>query len=148
MDKDKSARIKTANMRERRHVPKQSEHDLQKACVNWFRYQYPGTIIYAIPNGGQRNVIVAQKLKSEGVLSGIPDLCIPAARKGYHGLYIEMKSGRNTTTENQNEVMDKLRKEGYLCEVCWSFVEFVGVVTNYFNKEKLKQIQVNTSKYK
>jgi len=130
-DKDKSARLKAARMRSRVFVPKQSEHDLQVACINWFRYQYRGVVIYAVPNGGQRNVIVAQKLKAEGVLAGVPDLCVPAPRNGHHGLYIEMKAGRNTTTDNQNEVIEKLKAEGYRCEVCRSFEEFKRVVEGY-----------------
>ena len=70
---------------------KQTEHEIQVACVNYFRLRYPKGLIYAIPNGGQRNVIVASKLKAEGVLSGVPDLHIPIAKKGFHGLYIELK---------------------------------------------------------
>ena len=63
------------------------EHNLQIACVRWFRLQYPKHLIYAIPNGGRRNVAVAAKLKAEGVLPGVPDLHIPVAKGGFHGLY-------------------------------------------------------------
>jgi hypothetical protein len=97
----------------------------------WFRYKYPQHIIYAIPNGGQRNVVVAAKMKAEGVLSGVPDLHIPTARKGYYGLYIEMKSGKNKPTERQNEVIKKLENEGYKCAVCYSLDEFINTVNNY-----------------
>lgn len=112
---------------------KQSEHDIQSACVNWFRYQYPKYLIYAIPNGGERNAIVAAKLKKEGVLAGVPDLHIPIARKGFHGLYIEMKAGKNKPTDNQLTIMDKLRNEGYKCEVCYNLDDFIKTVTSYFN---------------
>ncbi len=47
---------------------KDLEHRLQCACVRWFAYQHPelkGTL-FAVPNGGQRNAIVAAKLKAEG----------------------------------------------------------------------------------
>jgi hypothetical protein len=110
---------------------KQNEHNLQVSCITWFHCQYPQHIIYAIPNGGQRNVIIAAKMKAEGVLSGVPDLHIPLARKGYHGLYIEMKAGKNKTTERQNAVIRKLEKEGYKCNVCYSFDEFVNTINDY-----------------
>ena len=110
---------------------KVSEHSIQVACINWFRYQYPRWLIYAIPNGGARNKIVAVKLKEEGVLSGVPDLHIPVAKKGYHGLYVEMKAGKNKATDKQIEVMQKLSNEGYKCEVCWSFDEFKILVDSY-----------------
>lgn len=112
-------------------VPKVSEHDIQVACINWFRLSYPKYLIYAIPNGGARNIVTASKLKAEGVTSGVPDLHIPIARKGYHGLYIEMKASKNKPTDNQITVMDKLRKEGYKCDVCWNLDQFIDVVNNY-----------------
>lgn len=110
---------------------KQTEHQLQVSCVNWFRYQYPKELIYAIPNGGQRNIIVASKLKEEGVLAGVPDLCIPIARKSYHGLYIELKVGKNKLTENQKEVISRLVDNGYKCYTCWTLTGFIEIVNNY-----------------
>lgn len=111
---------------------KQPEHILQVACVNYFRLRYPKGLIYAIPNGGQRNVIVASKLKAEGVLSGVPDLHIATAKKGFHGLYVELKNGKaGKISDNQKTIMEKLQSEGYRCEVCRSFDEFKNVVNDY-----------------
>lgn len=112
---------------------KKSEHDIQKVCVDWFRLAYPKSLIYAIPNGGERNKIVAAKIKAEGVLAGVPDLHIPVAKQGFHGLYIEMKAGRNKPTDSQITIMEKLSNERFRCEVCWSLDEFIKVVDNYFN---------------
>ena len=133
MDKNIAAKVKAEKMRERKFIPKQSEHDLQKACINWFRYQYHDVLIFSIPNGGKRNIVVAAKLKAEGSLSGVPDLCIPAPRNGHHGLYIEMKAGKNKATDNQLEVILKLRKEGYRCEVCYSYDDFKKIIEDYLN---------------
>jgi len=111
---------------------KQTEHEIQVACVNYFRIRYPKGLIYAIPNGGQRNVIVASKMKAEGVLSGVPDLHIPIAKKGYNGLYVELKNGKaGKVSDNQKTIMEKLQSEGYRCEVCRSFDEFKNVVNDY-----------------
>ena len=113
---------------------KQPEHILQVNCVSYFRLRYPKDLIYAIPSGGQRNVIVAAKLKAEGVLSGVPDLCIPIAKKCFNGIYIELKNGKaGKVSENQKTILDKLQSEGYRCEVCRSFDEFKNVVDNYMN---------------
>jgi hypothetical protein len=111
------------------------EHNLQTACVKWFRLQYPKYLIYAIPNGGQRNAVVGGKMKAEGVLPGMPDLHIPAAKGGFHGLYIEMKTGKNTPDGNQRTVMQKLQDEGYRCVVCYSFDEFRKEVNGYLGKQ-------------
>ena len=110
---------------------KTQESDLQIMCVKWFRMQYPNTVIASIPNGGKRNVITASILKQEGALAGMPDLIIPCARKGYNGLFIEMKFGKNRLSPNQIEVMIKLRQEGYLTAVCYTFDEFVELCNEY-----------------
>ena len=41
------------------------------------------------------------------------DLCLPAARRGYHGLYIEMKSEEGVATEEQKEFLRGVSGEGY-----------------------------------
>lgn len=110
---------------------KQTEHQLQVSCVNWFKLQYPKMLIWATPNGGQRNVVVASKLKAEGALAGVPDLFIPHSRGMYHGLFIEMKVGKNQPTSSQKNVMSKLLDNGYKCEVCYTIEGFIETVKDY-----------------
>lgn len=110
---------------------KQSEHTLQTACVNYFRYNYPALLIFAIPNGGKRNHIVAAKLKEEGVMAGVPDLFIPVINNGYGGLFIEIKAGKNKPTKKQVFVMQQLTGAGYKCAVCYSFEEFKKILNGY-----------------
>ena len=90
-----------------------SESKLQQACVRWFRYQYPGILIFAIPNGGQRNKVTASILKAEGVLAGVPDLFIATPNGTHSGLFIEMKFGSNKPTLLQHQTMGKLLNSGY-----------------------------------
>ena len=78
-------------------------------------------LLYHVPNGGSRNELEAVNLKKQGVRSGVPDLCLPVARGGYHGLYIEMKYGKNKPTEKQLEWIEDLRNEGYAVSICWGF---------------------------
>ncbi len=127
-----------------------SEHDLQVQCVRWFRYAFPSRVIYAIPNGGQRNAIVAAKLKAEGVLAGVPDLHIPIARGEYHSLYVEMKNGKKgVLSDKQKDTIEKLRSEGHKVVICRDFDEFEKEVMNYLKidshgyrdqQEKLEEI--------
>lgn len=107
------------------------EHQLQVSCVKWFKQQYPKLLIWATPNGGQRNVIVASKLKAEGVLAGVPDLQIPVPRNGFNGLFIELKIGKNKPTDNQKIVMGRLVANGYKCEVCYTLESFIEIVNRY-----------------
>jgi hypothetical protein len=93
----------------RRAKPRELERSHQVALIKWVRTvkdTYPVLkLLYAVPNGGDRNLRVARKLKAEGVLAGVDDLCLPAARCGYQGLYIDMKSEEGAATEEQQEFL-------------------------------------------
>lgn len=94
------------------------EHPEQVKFVDWFRLQFPGVLIYAIPNGGNRNVITARKLKAEGVLAGMPDLHIPD-----WDLWIEMKAkNQGSLSVAQKERHAELRAIGHTVITCHGFV--------------------------
>ena len=108
-----------------------SEHVEQTKVVARFRSHYPDDIIFAVPNGGGRTKTDASRLKNEGVLAGVPDLVVPTARGGYHGLYVEMKrrtGGR--VSEAQRRVLDYLQDQGYFVTVAngadeaWDRIQF------------------------
>ena len=109
---------------------KLQESTLQASCVRWFRYQYPHLVIYAVPNGGSRNVREAQRLKTEGVLAGVADLVVllPQGKS----LYIEMKVNGNHQTDNQKEFQKKAL--GHIYAVCYTFEEFQQVIENQIQK--------------
>ena len=114
-----------------------SEHQVQRSVIFWWRhahalYGLPVFALFAIPNGGLRDVITASKLKAEGLRPGIPDLMLAApALPDYCGLYIEMKRAKGSTSEEQQDVIKYLRSVGYRCEVCWSAEEAIHVITDY-----------------
>jgi hypothetical protein len=105
----------------RRAKPRELERPHQVALIKWVRTVrdiYPVLkLLYAVPNGGDRNLRVARKLKAEGVLVGVADLCLPAARRGYHGLYLEMKSEEGVATKEQKEFLRGVLGEGYCAVV-------------------------------
>jgi len=109
------------------------EHTIQAQFVARVRNFFPNVVIAAIPNGGSREYREAVNLKAEGVLPGMPDLIIAIARGGYFGLFVEMKSESGTISPDQNDVMRRLSEEGYLCEVCWSVEDAVGVLESYLS---------------
>jgi hypothetical protein len=91
-----------------------SEHVEQREVVKWFRQNWPGVVIFAIPNGGLRNPAAALRLKVEGVLPGVPDLFVPEWR-----LWIEMKRAKGgITSKEQREMLLYLRRVGYDAIVC------------------------------
>jgi len=102
-----------------------SEHENQCALIAWaaaFSFYHPElALIFAVPNGALRNKSVAVNLQREGVKAGIPDLALPVARGGYHGMFIELKSGKNTLSESQKTWHAALRNQGYHVVTCWTW---------------------------
>lgn len=114
---------------------KSRESEEQTSLIAWtelMKGRYPEiALLYHIPNGGSRNRLEAYHLKQQGVKSGVPDLCLPVARGGYHGLYIEMKVKGNKPTANQLEWIGNLQKQGYKAVVCYGWEEASGVILSY-----------------
>lgn len=104
-----------------------SEHGHQTALFCWANLNlsiYPELRwMFAIPNGGERQIAVAGRLKAEGVKSGISDICIPVQRRGYSGFYIEMKKpgALNQESKNQKEFGAFVTTQGYLYKCCDSW---------------------------
>ncbi|MBN2251059.1 MAG: VRR-NUC domain-containing protein [Candidatus Altiarchaeota archaeon] len=108
------------------------EHDEQVKVFQWASYYPALRYMYAVPNGGERNIKVAKRLKDEGVKSGVPDLCLPIARNGHHGLYIEMKRLRGSSTSaDQKEYHEYLIGQGYAVKVCKGHEAAINTIKEY-----------------
>ncbi len=110
---------------------KHQESTLQTACVRWFRYQYPHLVIYAVPNGGSRNVLEAQRLKAEGVVAGVADLLLLVPSQQHHALCIEMKTAKGRQSPAQKEWQQHAETHGYRYEVVRDFDTFERVVSEH-----------------
>lgn len=115
--------------------PKDEEHKMQCACVKWFRYRYPRMYhnLFAVPNGGKRDVATGARLKAEGALAGVSDLVLLKANRFYHALLIEMKTAKGVQSEKQKEWGDKIANDGYKYVVCRSLEDFRGEVESYLS---------------
>ena len=113
-----------------------SEGEEQARLFSWCRmqsWQHPELgLLFHIPNGGSRNKAEAGRFKAEGVKAGVPDLLLPVARGGYHGLFIELKrlDGGRVSPE-QKAWMDKLKEQGYQAVVCRGWEEASEALLGY-----------------
>jgi hypothetical protein len=103
--------------------PVPTEYDEQAALIEWADLasrKYPELKwLHSIPNGAHTHIVTAMKLKKSGVKKGIPDLELPAARKGFHALYIEMKRIKGGRVDPEQEACHAyLRDAGYCVTVC------------------------------
>lgn len=103
--------------------------------ANWNTNRFPELkLLFHVPNGGKRNATEAARFKAMGVKAGVPDLCLPVARGGFAGLYIEMKYGKNKPTDNQKEWIAALKEQGYKVEICWSGEEATRTLEAYLQQ--------------
>lgn len=124
-----------------------TEHAHQAALFCWANQSknvYPELMLmFAIPNGGERNKIVASRLKVEGVKSGALDVFLPVARMRpdnecnylhnvYHGLFIEMKKPNvGRLSVEQHLFAQQMQGQGYPCAACWNWHTAMHVIVNY-----------------
>ena len=109
------------------------QQSLVKKIDEWFGWRYPGLMLnlvdskkrpykvsplFAVPNEGKRGIRTAQRMKAEGLRSGVPDLVIPISNDKYNGLFIEMKKPKGVTSKNQKEWIRMLVLLGYNAIVC------------------------------
>lgn len=114
----------------------------QQHIFEWARLQsayYPELkLLYAIPNGGKRAIKTAVALKRQGVKAGVPDMCLPVSRGGFHGLYIELKRQKGgTVSEAQKAWIDSLNAQGYKAVVCHGADEAIAEIKDYFGRAGL-----------
>lgn len=64
-------------------------------------------------------------------MRGVLDLFVMKGNKGYNGLYIEMKYGKNTLTNDQKDFIKKAEAANYKTAVCYTFEEFKETVNQY-----------------
>ena len=96
--------------------------------------QYPVlALMYHVPNGGKRSKSEAARFKAMGVKSGVSDICLPTARGGYHGLYIELKAKNGKPSEKQKDFIKNVRAEGYLAGICYGADEAIKIIEKYLN---------------
>ncbi len=94
-----------------------TEHQEQVKVVTYLRKA--NVLFYAVPNEAKRSMRLGAWMKAQGMQPGIPDLCIPIARGGYHGLFLELKRLKGgVVSESQKFWIDALTKEGYFAVVC------------------------------
>lgn len=99
-----------------------SEHQEQAGLFRWaamISSRHPElALMFAVPNGGHRHIAVAAKLRVEGVKSGVPDIFLPVARGGYHGMAIEMKTAKGKLSPAQKQWLENLSAQGYHAVMC------------------------------
>lgn len=127
--------------RRARRATDASESDIQQSCLRWFKLQYPKLasegMLFHIANEGVRVGAMGYRMRREGLVRGVADLCLAIPSQGYGALYIEMKRPKTVfhaatyQSPEQKEWQRNVEKHGNKYVVCRSVDEFKDIINNY-----------------
>lgn len=108
------------------------EDNLQAECVLWYNNtfclisQKPRGLIYAVPNGGSRDIVEAIKLRDTGTLSGVSDLHIILPNGRF--LYMEAKIIGGVQSNEQKDFENRVKALGYEYLIFYTLDEFKQLI--------------------
>jgi hypothetical protein len=77
-----------------------------KYCL---KHHQPRFIVFAVPNGGKRDVREAKTLKNTGLLKGVSDLIFQTDKCTY---YIEVKTDKGIQSPEQKDFQERIEALG------------------------------------
>lgn len=122
---------------------KKHEETLQQAVVKYITLQYPDVIVRSDLSGMKLTIGQAVKIKKLQSSRAFPDLFIAEPRKGYHGLFLELKKSfdevykKNGQLRNiphiqeQAEMLHRLSCKGYCAMFSTGFDDAVKIIDEY-----------------
>ena len=112
-----------------------SEAKIQQEIGNWFINNYglkhsePKRIIFAIANGGKRDLREAKSLKLQHVKAGIPDMQI--ILENGRVVWVEVKTEKGVLSAVQKLVMQDIEDLGHHYLVVRSLEDFKNQIKKY-----------------
>jgi hypothetical protein len=112
-----------------------TEGRLQQLCLLWLNkyHREQERWFHSIPNGENRDLITAARLKATGLKSGVADTFLPEPRGAYHGLYIELKTLVGRLSDKQKQFIAAMRPRGYCVVVLDTLEAFQALIPDYLN---------------
>lgn len=108
-------------------MKKATEESLQASIVKHFTNNYclkhhnPRCMIFAVPNGGSRNLVEAMRMKASGTLPGVSDLIVVLPNKT---LFIELKLPNGIQSDKQKDFEQRVTSLGFDYHIVRSLEEF------------------------
>jgi hypothetical protein len=127
----------------KRKPPTHREHPVQAAIVKYHDtcVSIADAELFAIPNGEERNPTVAERLKAEGVRSGVTDMALLLPRGVVVWIETKVDQLRNALGKvvqertylepNQRDFRDRLLAKGHHHRVVRSIEDYVAVLAEF-----------------
>jgi hypothetical protein len=130
----------------KRRRPVQRESREQQGVVMYFRVRWPEVPILCATRGKHlsgtekwQRLRQGAQIKREGYERGTSDLFFCAARRGFHGLFIEMKQtgGRwSDVSDDQKKFLSRARAQGYYGAVAMGHENAIRIIAWYMKKNE------------
>lgn len=104
-----------------RHI----EDNLQRTIIRYLRLKR--ILVFAVPNGGSRNVREAHNLKLSGVLAGVSDLIILMQKRA---VFVELKTDKGRQSEYQKKFQQDVEGLGFEYLIWRSLDDCIKFVNN------------------
>lgn len=110
-----------------------TEDKLQADIVKWFNNSYclkthnQRSIIFSVPNGGNRHFLEAMKFKATGLLAGASDLIVIHRSTLY---FCELKTETGVLSPAQKEFELRVTENGFQYKIFRSLDEFQKFIVN------------------
>lgn len=108
---------------------KSPERAEQKALVKMLNNH--GIYHYHIPNGQKRDLRSAVELKRQGLVRGVPDLCLPISSHNPNficsGIYIEVKEKTRGKMSKEQKVWQKILEHEKYAFICGESLDWIQI---------------------
>ncbi len=119
-------------MRRKTH-PGPPESVIQMAVARYL--DHLGVLWTHCPNGGQRSIVTAKRLRAEGLKAGVPDILIftrPPKVVPARGAAIELKREKGgRLSPDQKQWLKDLEDNGWVTAVCCGLDEALAVLKDW-----------------
>lgn len=112
---------------------KHEEDDIQESFFQSVRTVFPylDKLIFAVPNGGSRNVIEAKRLKKQGVMPGVADILCLVPNGEFKFLCMETKIQKGKQSDDQKVFQKQTEQAGGRYIIFRSAAEGIKILQEY-----------------
>lgn len=115
-------------------MPLKPEQIEQIIVFDWIRHHKLDDYAFHIANERKASPQAGALLKRMGVKSGVSDIFIAIPSNGFHGLWLELKAGKNRPTESQIKFLEDMRSKGYEALWCTGADKAKQIITDYLSE--------------
>lgn len=124
---------------------KSIEKQLQLNICKWLKLQHPNLLFNSDLSGLKMTIGQAkQAINLRNDKYHFPDMVIYHKNMLGNGLFIEFKKetpylkngslSKSEHIQNQNNTMNELREQGFVCVFCWDFEQTKTIISDYLNE--------------